>query len=422
MTRLLRILTTAFVISFALDFKGEQGGTSIQFIMAAINAIAFLLLAVTYRMAVPRRGLGAFVFWVWLAFLLTGALGAFVNGTSAEQFVRVIYPFALFLQGFLVAYWIGRTPIGAETIVSAMKTTATISLFFTFIWGLYFTGHSFDHIRYQILSPLIPLLAIIAGYDLLIARRRRLLSFALLAVTVAIIALSVTRGMILFLAFVVAILLLAVCWNALRYGNFPRFLMQSVVGVVFIAGIGIIVATLIYPDVFERWILRSTGETTDVTFWIRAAAVVGQFQALTENPSGWILGQGFGSSYPVPVGMFPWILPYLSTEMSDSAWFPGEFMWMPFLYYGGFIVGSMAALGLLLGAARGFLLLSVLLKEQSWRIPQTRPLWIGILGFFSFLGMGFTGNPFIIRLAALFLGLCLGLIVSQGSSASGQRP
>jgi hypothetical protein len=92
-------------------------------------------------------------------------------------------------------------------------------------------------------------------------------------------------------------------------------------------------------------------------------------------------------------------------------------MWMPFFYYGGLFVGLIAALVLLGGAVRGFRLLATLLKAQSWRIPQVRPLWVGVLGYFAFLGMGFTANPFILRLAALFMGLCLGLILAQGGSA-----
>lgn len=100
-----------------------------------------------------------------------------------------------------------------------------------------------------------------------------------------------------------------------------------------------------------------------------------------------------------------------------SAWFPGEFMWMPFLYYGGFIVGSIAALVLLAGAVRAFRLLGALLRTQSWRNPQARPLWVGVLGYVAFLGMGFTANPFILRLAAMFMGLCLGLVVVQGRVA-----
>jgi hypothetical protein len=184
------------------------------------------------------------------------------------------------------------------------------------------------------------------------------------------------------------------------------------------------VALAVYPDTLGRWILRSSGEVSNVTLWTRVAAVAGQFQVLTDNSIGWFIGEGFGSSYPWLVSMFPWILPYLSPEMNSSAWFPGEFMWMPFIYYGGFIVGPLVALGLVLSAVRSFRLLCVLLKEQTWRRQESRPLWIGILGFFSFIGMGFTANPFIIRLAALFLGLCLGLIVAQGHSAffTNQKP
>ena len=76
MSRARRILAVMFVASLALDFKGTVGGSSIQFLMAGINGVTFLLLAVSYRMALPRRGLGAFVFWGWGIFLVIGTLGA----------------------------------------------------------------------------------------------------------------------------------------------------------------------------------------------------------------------------------------------------------------------------------------------------------------------------------------------------------
>lgn len=413
-----RILAVMFVISFALDFKGTAGGSPIQVLMGGLNSVAFLLLAVSYHMALPRRGLAAFVLWGWGAFLVVGTLGALVNATPFEHYIRIVYSYTLFLEGFLVAWWTAKNPRDARIIVSAMTVAGVVSLFFTFWWGFHVTGDGSGEIRYQILSPLIPLLLVVAGYDLFFARRRKLWSLFLLAITLGIIAISVTRGMVLDVGFVAGLVLLAAFGNASRTASFPRPLMRAVFWAVIAVGVGFAAVVLINPDVLWRWEHRSLGAASDVTFWTRVAAIIGQSQALMASPLGWLTGQGFGSSYPWPVYDFPWILQSVGENaIGRSVWFPGEFMWMTFLFYGGFIVGSITALVLLASAVHAFRLLGVLLRTQSWQNPEMRPLLVGVLGYFAFLGMGFTANPFILRLPALFMGLCLGLIVTQGRGA-----
>ncbi len=409
-----RTLAVIFVLSFALDFKGAEGGSPIQFLMAGINSTAFLLLAMSYRMAFPRRGLAAFIVWGWVCFLTIGTLGALVNATPLNQYIRIVYTFTLFLEGFLVAWWVARDPRDARMIVTAMMATAVISLFYTLAWGFYFTGKDLEEIRYQILSPLVSFLIIAGGYDLFLGRHRRLLSLFLLSAAFVIILLSVTRSLFLVIGIVASIVLLVTLWNGLRTARIPRPIAKSLVSAFVIIILGSIVTLLIYPDVFERWLQRSTGPAQYVTFWTRVAAVVGQYDSLVTSPYGWLIGKGFGSSYPWPFSDFPWILPYLGPDASDSSvWFPGEFMWMPFLFYGGFIIGPVVALSLLAGAVRAFRLLVILLRTSSWRNLQTRPLWLSILGYFSFIAVGFTANPFMLRLEAMFLGLCLGLIITQ---------
>ena len=421
MSRRQRILAIVFITSFAFDFKGSSGGSTIQLIMAGLNTAAFLLLAASYSIVLPRHGLGKFVLWGWLIFLVTGTLGAVVNDTPAGHYFRISYTFILFLEGFLVAWWTTRDSRNAGVVVSAMMTTAIISLFFTFVWGFYFTGQSAELIRYQILSPLIPLLFVVASYDLFFARRRQMRSIMLLAITLGVMVLSITRTEILVIGFVAGLILSVVFLKGKRFGILPRPIIRVVTWGWIIVGIGLAVAALFNFDVLGRWMNRSLGVGHDVTFWTRVAAVVGQYQNLTVTHLGWLVGMGFGSSYPWPVSEFPWILRYLGNGAGHPVWFPGEFMWMPFLYYGGFIIGSIAAIVLLRGALFAYRTLARLMGAKSWKDPRTRPLWVGVLGYFAFIGMGFTANPFLLRLAALFMGLCLGLVIAQGQLFKGNN-
>ena len=108
MSRRQTTLAIVFVMSFVFDFKGAAGGSPIQFLMSGLNTAAFLLLASSYRLVLPRVGLGKFVLWGWVVFLVVGTLGAFVNATPIGHYLRIIYTFALFLEGFLVAWWTTR--------------------------------------------------------------------------------------------------------------------------------------------------------------------------------------------------------------------------------------------------------------------------------------------------------------------------
>jgi len=220
------------------------------------------------------------------------------------------------------------------------------------------------------------------------------------------------------MGFVAGIALLAVFANVMRSARLPRPLLRAMMLGGATIFIGITVAILLYPEIPDRWESRAFDAGRNVTFWMRVAAVVGQFQALTENARNLFFGQGFGASYPWPVSEFPWIVPFLGEGAGEPVWFPGEFMWMPFLYYGGFICGPIVAIALLAGVAQSYRTIQFLLSTQSWRFPRARPLWVGVLGYLAFLGAGFTANPFISRLPALFMGLCLGLVVAQSITVS----
>lgn len=413
-----RCLAALFVLSFAFDFRGTSGGSVIQFVMAGTNSIAFLLLAVSYRATLPKRGVSALVMWSFLLMLMTGSAGAMITAVPFGHYIRVIYPFALFLEGFLVAWWVAANPLGAQRLVGIMAAAAIVSLFFTYWWGLHFTGEGLNQIRYQILSPLIPFLLVATGYDLFFSNRRIFLAFLVLLTTLIITWISVTRGILLLAAFAASIVLAAwlkVTWS--RYAFLPRPFVKAIASSASIAIWGTLIILIASPEILHRWLVRGFGVRHSISFWTRAAAVVGQYQQMANFHWSIILGLGFGNTYPWPLWVFPWIIPYVRDPWTRSAWFPGEFMWMTFLYYGGVIVGGLVIIALTFAALRAFKILADLIASRAWLQPAMRPAWIGILGYFAFLGMGFTSNPFILRLSALYMGLCLGITLAASRYA-----
>lgn len=400
-----------FVLSFMFDAKGAVGGSVIQFVMAGVNSLAFILLATGYKVTLPCAGFAGTVFWVWFSFLLAGSAGALLSGVPFFQYIRTIYPFMLFLEGFLVAWWVTKAYRGAATLISAMTFASIISLFYTIWWGFHFTGEGATLIRYQILSPMIPFLIVVASYDLFFARRKRLFSILILIITLTTIGLSVTRGMLLVIGMVAAVLLLAAIRNWLVGGSvLPKPIRRSIVWGLAICVSATFGALLFAPDFLDRWITRSLSSTSDVTFWTRVAAVVEQWNQLVSHTGAWFFGQGFGHSYHYAVSFASSLVPYVSEQRYYSnVFFPAEFMWITPLYYGGFIFGSMVIGVLLWAIVRVFRILCTLLYRRAWINPMLRPLWVGGLGFFAFIGMGYTSDPFIIRLSAMFMGLSLGL-------------
>lgn len=409
------VATVIFALSLMLDARGAAGGSIVQYVMAAINSLAFLLLAINYKVTLPRSGFSGALVWVWLSLLLIGSMGALVYRVPFNQYIRVIYPFILFLEGFLVAWWVSSSVRRATLLVSAMTFAAIVSLFFTIWWGFHFTHQTSEEIRYQILSPMIPFLVVVAAYDLVFARKRKLFSIAILVTALTVIGLSVTRSMLLVIGMVVAALFLAAVRNWFTgVSMLPKPIRRSIIWGITLGVFSTFGALFFAPDFIQRWVFRSLSSTSDITLLTRVAAVVEQWNEVVAHPGAWFLGLGFGHSYHYALSFASTLVPYVNaSRYSQNVFFPAEFMWIAPLYYGGFIVGVLVIMVLLGGAIRAFKLLCTLLYQRAWRYPSSRPLWVGALGFFAFIGMSYASDPFIIRLSAMYMGLTLGLCVKR---------
>ncbi len=407
------LFVSIFVLSFALDFRGTVGGGMPQFVMMGVNSFAFFILIYQFGMRIPKRSWAAFVFWGWVLYLVLGSLGALVSDVPTDRLIRIIYPVILFLEGFLVAWWVARQG-GEDVLMRIMVLSAIISFVFMIWWGFYFTGRDIESIRYEILSPLIPFLLVVAGFDLILSRRNQIVSLLLITAILNVILLSVTRGMILPIAMVSGAVILAAISNYLKgRGSIPRPFVQSIFwGVVlFISGISVVL--IFAPDTLQRWVLRSVTENSDVTFWTRVAAISGQWNELSGNHLAWLFGNGFGHSYYWPDSFAPLVSPDITPEiLATPKWYPGEFMWVTPIFYSGLFAGALAIIILLYGVIKSFLLMAKMIQFYTWKFPIYRSFWLALLGYLAFIGLSFTANPFIVRQAPLFMGLCMGLFLA----------
>lgn len=413
------ILASLFVLSMAFDFKGPIGGTPIQFAMAGFNTLMFLLIAFRFRLTVPTTGLSGYVVWGWLGFLVSGSIGALISGVPAGQYVRIVYSYALFIEGVLVARWVVSYTQAAPALLKSMVAAAALSMCFTVYWGLHFTGDTVDKAHFAILSPLLPFVITTAGYDLIFARHRRISSFVLLSVALLIVAVSAVRGMLLVLSWVALAMIVGWIINVMRGDLYlPNPLTTAVKWLLLVAVVSISAVAILAPDMLSYWGTRLTGVGHDVTFWTRVAAVVGQWDELKSNVSAWLFGRGFGHAYQWSKEFTIYTFPYVTPkDFETNYWYPGEFMWITPWFYSGFLWGSVGLVALLLGTAAAVGRFAAVLRCRNWCGNYERVVAVGALGFLGFVGISFTSNPFMQRITPMFMGLCLGMLLARPASA-----
>lgn len=415
------ILIWVLIFSFAFDVKGAVGGTTVQYAMAGLNIASFLLLCCTRTFVFPTRGYAALVLYTWIVFLLVGSVTAFISGVPLGHYIRVIFPFMLFAEGFWVARWASGHQRELNTLFTAMYFTAIASVVYTFWWGFHFTGDSLATIRYQIVSPLTVFLFMASVYDLVFAKKHRVAALVLLCAVVAALMLSVTRTYALVIFGIALVFAVAVVHNAMRNS---RGLPKPVVSLLVFVGVAACVISaylLTATDVAARWESRAFGAHNAVTLWTRVATVTDEWGQLISHPASVLSGLGFGHGFVYSSVYASRLLPYVDpTLFVKPSWYAAEFMWMVPIFYAGFILGSLVVLVLLIGALRAFDALCSLLRNHAWRLPGARPFWIGAVVYIAFLFDGLAGDPFVFRSGGLYFGLCLGIVVGYGRLSKSQ--
>lgn len=381
-------------------------------LMLAGNLGGFALLALRHGFALPRQGAAAYIVWGWVAFLIFSAFGGYLTDVPSARFLRIGMPFLLFLTGVLVALWACRGQDASHFLIRAMLAGAIISMLFTVFWGFASSGAGIGEVRYRILSPLLAFVTVTAATDFVLLRRFRALRVAILCAVALLISLSVTRGVLLTLVFVAIAFLPLIFIYALVRRRVPRSLLAGVAAIV-IGGAGALMALYIFaPELWAQWQTRSLGATRYTGFWTRVAGVDGQIRLLNYFPWGWWSGLGFGTRYPWPQDEYLMIAHFLGPTPSRYTFHAGEFMWFPPIFYAGVFGGGVAIGALLVGTYKALALLIQLFANPG-DYARMRPAWLGAVGFLAFIGLGFTANPFINRLSALYMGLCLGLVLAH---------
>jgi hypothetical protein len=409
------LLYWIFCFSFAFDFRGEQGGSAVQyvFLALALGSSVFAILATPKALrSGPTRIMSA-LWWVYLGTTVTVALASHV---PASQYFRCVLPALLFGLALNLGQCLAVRRFSPDSIVNPMLWAGIVSVIWRFINAVVLSHIPIDQVRYEMLSPAIPLLFAAAVASAVLANRLQplpLLGGALALVSVLI---SVTRSYVFTLAAALAAVALAFCMVlASKYWtrrDLKKRMTQVFAGAL-LAGIALVVLYLFQPVVFERWFERlfndGGGRTrTEVTLLTREAEATAMFHLLEADPIRFVYGKGMGASYYWDSSYFPALLQVYpdSQDLAQDIWVPGHSVWTYALFSGGgfaviiyiFLFGWLVVMGVKSGrTAIAFGTDSPHLAFLPW-----------VIGF-CYFSQTLTANPFGERFSAQILGLCAAL-------------
>ncbi len=409
------LLYWIFCFSFAFDFRGEKGGSAVQYLFLALALGSGVLTILTTPKGLrssPTNIMSA----VWWVYLGSTILVALLSGVDASQYVRCVLPALLFGLALNLGQCLAVRNFSAEAILQPLLWSSIVSVFWRFINAVVIANIPIEQVRYEMLSPAIPLLFAAAVSAAFLATKLQPLSLIGGALALVSVLISVTRSYILTLiaalmavGFAMLLVLGAKYWTA----HDLRKKMVNVFSGGAIMAAALVILFFIQPVVFERWFERlfhdGGGKTqTDITLLTREAEAKTMIHLLEADPLRFIYGKGMGANYYWDSSYYPEFLQVYrnAEEFSMDYFLPGHSVWTYSLFSGGgyavvtyiFLFGWLVIVGVRGGRQ------AVLMRSDSPHLAYL-PFIVGVCYFSQTL----TSNPFGERFSAQILGLCAAL-------------
>ena len=415
-----KFLLWVYIFSFAFDFKGKEGGSVSQFIMAGFSIAAGIGFIIFRNRKMKNLfqltpGLKK-IAMLWWFYLLSTIFTALIAGVMFERYIRVFFPLLLCGISLLIICKFQKRLINPHEIIKPLIIASVVSVVWKAYYSIQITGIEIHSMRYQILSG-GGILFIISYALANIVNRKRLNLFLILGICIVGIAslLSITRSLILTVFF----LFCGYIWMGFKtplHINIKKNLLLVIVVILALIPAWYI-ADQLRPGFFHVWtdrifFYRYIGNSFfyDITLLTRLSEWSGQWQSLTENIVSLFFGRGLGSEYF-------WDSQYLydicrfigfSNIQEKTGWYSGYFMWTYSLYSGGFLFGWVIIAVSFLSLFR---IMAVIRKTSLGVAPFLQDmaplLFFAILGFIS---QGFTSSPLVFRFFSLIIGLVFGMI------------
>ncbi len=414
------VLTWIYCLSWALDFRGEQGGTALQMVTFAVTAGTGLLMAVIGWRVLFLRPLGWLIL-LWSVFLAGSAVTALVQQVAPGNYIRTIIPWFLVLTSMIVCQVASGFGVSFRRVLLPMLLACAFNVVWRAFHALVISGANPEQVRVEMLSQSLPLLMAFLMCGLFLQRTRPVWPVLLGGLGIASYAYSVTRSAVFIIGAAMLGALIG-AWFSRRHGMLPpgfggaklRHLAGGLAALLLASGLFLAAN----PHVLTRWeerLFHATGSESssmDPSALTRLAETDAFIRILNGDPLNYTFGMGIGQKYYWDEAYAPELCAYTYGSQDvfradfREIWFPGHAIWTYALFSGGIIS---------LGFHIAFFLIATVMAWQAGRcaaLTGAAPLhfgWLPFAGMLAFLAASLTFNPFIERAAGLVLGFIAAL-------------
>ena len=413
---LLKIFVWLYCLSWAFDFRGEDGGTLIQYVF-----FAFTLGTAGMVMLLGARSLwirpAGWLIVGWSLYLASTLVVAQVNGVEMGWYLRNLIPPLLLLLSMCVTQIAAGQGLSYKEVLYPMLLAGVINVLWRAVYTLVIQGTPMDLVRVQMLSQCLPMLLAFTFAALALRLKWPLIPMLIGFIGISSYVVSITRSAVFIISAEMAMCVVAV-WRARQLGVLPRAFHNTKVRHL-VAGVGALLGVLVIvgvaaPFVFERWSERlfnpigGEQSSADPSALTRFAETEAFMTLLNAEPATYLYGRGLGATYYWDESYMPELAQYTYGNEDvfrgdyTSVNFPGHSIWTYALFSGG-IIG--------LGFYAGLFLVGTYWAYRSVRhlvaVPEY-PLEIAFLPCISlvgFLSLSLTFNPFIERASAITIGV-----------------
>jgi hypothetical protein len=386
------------------DRKGDDGGDIYVYASTFLFFAAFLYFRLFCDPRKNHDNVGFFI----LAPVLLSFFNIFSDIFFVGNYIRAIIPF---LMCYCMYDVIARSaPSNCFFILKFAYWFSIVSVVSTFIFGYIGAGSDLSGIRFQIISPMISVVLAVAPARLLLGRKINLLDVLSLSAVIAIVFISVTRGIMIS---VFASIFFAVIISVLLFG---RGIVYGRVAFIFGSLFVFVLTSYLYqPDIFERWFSR-VGTVDeygfDPTSLTRLAEVEYQLSYLTSDLVTFLFGAGIGSEYRWSGDYDGYLSIFLSEgDLYGKFSYVGHNFWVYSVYAGGVFIGLLIPFILLFSFYRYFAsLLKIKNFNNNFDIDSfSGACFCGTIFFIFILISTIGGNPFIARSGGASIGIFIGI-------------
>ncbi len=407
-----------FVGAFAFDFRGQEGGSLIQYVYAAV-AVLFGILAIALGNWNRTRALMGLLYGTILAISI-GTISAIVFFAPVERWIRVVLPFVLFTMGIWIGAGSARETGSLLRVLRVMFALAIVSQVFRLWFANVVAGIGITEARYQILSPVVLFPIAYGVARLFYGRSFPIISLLGMFFCIGAVLLSITRS---FLISLVALLAFStwMYWKTAVISKgasqgilFKRPIISALVVVGFIASMAQI-AVVLRPEMIASWssrLFEARVQTTgiDYTYLTRVAELKGIVGILADEPASFLIGRGFGSTYQFDMSYaddLRDIAPHIM-ELFVPTWYASHNVFTYALFFGGIYAlwWQIWIYLRFLQYAKGCYMR--IIEESDYRVRSA--IFATALFCILTISQSITSNPFGERLSAAYFGLCAGMM------------